>query len=639
MTTFLVGKDKNWIRKRTTWDFFDALEASKNGDTIVLDSGYNCLFDDDIIIDKNITISGNIHNKKGKLLLDSFISPILVKNGANVTLNNLAMNMTNVDGTGLTIMESSNVNINTFLFKDYDESSNSKNIIKVQNNSNVNFNKLILSSKDDSKITYNFFVENSNVLIEDSEVNVALKVRNLSNLKIKNSDLECLMYYVIDASEKSVIDIENSRIKNYKSKYTTIKLNDTKFVSKDLIVDSINAELTSIIANNTAINEYISMNNSSITSDLLSIIGKNDEKINLCAYGNSKLNIDTLAFGRITDPNIRLENTIDYNVKTLVVLEFDNNRNSLAEDTNGNFIIKGQECDIEWFNDIKSTNSIDSSSNGIINSSEEIHGKYDISPFDKLDEMVGIKSVKYKIGEFIAVAQFNKKRADQGIKNSDVTLHSLFQGNPGTGKTTVARILGELLYDKGIIDNDNFVEVTRSDLVAEYVGQTATKTRNVLEKSLGGILFIDEAYTLSSGGTNDYGIESINEILKFMEDHRNDIVIIFAGYTDEMINFLNSNSGLKSRIPNIFDFEDYTVDELIEIGLKQLSNNEYKVDEKEYSHLVRNNLSKNNDNSNGRWIRNLNDTIIKKMAIRNAIEDGNDVINISSEDLKKSLIN
>ena len=169
-----------------------------------------------------------------------------------------------------------------------------------------------------------------------------------------------------------------------------------------------------------------------------------------------------------------------------------------------------------------------------------------------MHHLVGIENVKQKVQEFIDLAQLNKKREEQGQRNADFTLHSLFLGNPGTGKTTVARIIGNVLYEKGVIRGNRCVEVSRSDLVAGFVGQTAIKTREVLESALGGVLFIDEAYTLSSGGNNDFGQEAINEILKFMEDHRRDIAIIFAGYSDEMKEFLSTNSGLVSRIPNTF---------------------------------------------------------------------------------------
>ena len=170
----------------------------------------------------------------------------------------------------------------------------------------------------------------------------------------------------------------------------------------------------------------------------------------------------------------------------------------------------------------------------------------------------------------MATLELNKRREEQGLATQNITLHSCFLGNPGTGKTTVARLLGEILYHKGITKDKKFVEISRSDLVAGYRGQTAIQTKSILESALGGVLFIDEAYTLHQDDRDSFGTEAIDTILKFMEDYRNDIVIIFAGYSKEMEIFLDSNPGLRNRVPNKFIFEDYTIDEFVEIGLLDL---------------------------------------------------------------------
>lgn len=253
--------------------------------------------------------------------------------------------------------------------------------------------------------------------------------------------------------------------------------------------------------------------------------------------------------------------------------------------------------------------------------------------FDRLQKMVGIEKVKEQVNRFISLAELNQRREEQGQMNQDFTLHSLFLGNPGTGKTTVARIIGEVLYQKGIIAEKKFIEASRSDLVAGYVGQTALKTREVLESALGGVLFIDEAYSLNSDSQNDFGLEAINEILKFMEDHRKDMVIIFAGYTKEMNEFLKQNSGLASRIPHTFDFEDYTPEEIVQIGLMGIHNAGYVVDESYYSEVVKNNYAQSKEHSNGRWVRNLNEQLIMVMSDRVAKSEDADINTILKEDL------
>ena len=260
-------------------------------------------------------------------------------------------------------------------------------------------------------------------------------------------------------------------------------------------------------------------------------------------------------------------------------------------------------------------------------------GKKDADALERLQKLIGINGVKEQVNRFISLVELNHRREEQGMENSDFTLHSLFLGNPGTGKTTVARIVGEVLYQKGIISQKKFIEVSRSDLVAGYIGQTAKKTREVLESALGGVLFIDEAYSLSQGSENDFGKEAIDEILKFMEDHRKDMVIIFAGYTKEMSEFLQMNSGLASRIPHTFDFEDYTPDEIVKIGLLGLHNAAYEVDEAAYADLVKNNYSLTSDHSNGRWVRNLNEELIMVMSERVAHAEDADINQILQEDL------
>lgn len=257
---------------------------------------------------------------------------------------------------------------------------------------------------------------------------------------------------------------------------------------------------------------------------------------------------------------------------------------------------------------------------------------------EQLQNLIGIQKVKKQVEQFISLAELNKKREEQGAAVSEFSLHSLFLGNPGTGKTTVARIVGKILYQKGIIPQNKFIEVSRSDLVAGYVGQTAIKTQEVLKSALGGVLFIDEAYTLSNSNEARFGKEAIDEILKFMEDHRRDIVIIFAGYTKEMEEFLSVNSGLPSRIPNTFDFEDYTADEIIQIGLLGLNNQGYFIDADYYTQTIEFLYNKINDCSNGRWIRNINEKIIKNLSIRVSRENVTDLSTIDKVDIERMML-
>ena len=200
---------------------------------------------------------------------------------------------------------------------------------------------------------------------------------------------------------------------------------------------------------------------------------------------------------------------------------------------------------------------------------EQVKTKEEV--FKELNDLVGLKKVKDKLNELVDLITLkNKTKEDLKLKN--INLHMIFLGNPGTGKTTVARLIANILYDLKYIRTNNLVEVTSKDLVAEYVGQTAPKTMQVVEKALGGILFIDEAYALENkDGKNSYNAEAIATLIKEMEDKRDDLVVIFAGYTKEMQDFLDSNSGITSRIGYTFEFDDYTNEEL-----KQMFENEAK---------------------------------------------------------------
>jgi len=239
------------------------------------------------------------------------------------------------------------------------------------------------------------------------------------------------------------------------------------------------------------------------------------------------------------------------------------------------------------------------------------------TPLERLHAMTGLTEVKKQVAAFVTRVRFDEIRRQRGLHVEPSSLHSMFLGNPGTGKTTVARLLGQALHQEGVIATGTFVEAQRTDLVAEHIGGTAVKTRKKLEEALGGILFIDEAYSLAIGGQNDFGHEAVNTILTFMEDHRDEIMVIFAGYTNQMQDFLSMNPGLASRVPHRFDFEDYSPEELAAMGLADLKRKAFEVeDESLYRRLIGAAYRRASDRSNGRWVRNQNERLVAIMAER-----------------------
>jgi hypothetical protein len=277
---------------------------------------------------------------------------------------------------------------------------------------------------------------------------------------------------------------------------------------------------------------------------------------------------------------------------------------------------------------------------------EEIHNKTSIDSkkiedkseeesledlLNELNELIGLAGVKEEVSSLVNILKINKLRESRGFKVPQVSKHLVFLGNPGTGKTTVARLLSKIYKKLGVLEKGQLVEVDRSGLVAGYVGQTAIKTQEKIDEAMGGVLFIDEAYTLAKG-ENDFGQESIDTLLKAMEDQREDFVVIVAGYSKPMNRFLESNPGLKSRFNKSITFEDYSPNELLDIFelFCKLNDMRLSSDARDYLTQYLNKLSneKSENFANGREMRNLFEKAFTNQA--NRLSHYN---NISDEEL------
>ncbi len=262
---------------------------------------------------------------------------------------------------------------------------------------------------------------------------------------------------------------------------------------------------------------------------------------------------------------------------------------------------------------------------------------------DELDKLIGLDGVKSRVNDLIAYQKVQLLRDQKGFHSQKRTMHLAFTGNPGTGKTTVARIVGRIYKQIGLLSKGHFVEVSRTDLIAGYQGQTALKVKKVIEQAKGGVLFIDEAYSITENDHSDsYGRECLTELTKALEDYRDDLVVIVAGYTEPMKNFFESNPGLKSRFNTFIEFPDYTADELLRILISMCNNNDYYLNKDVLASIrsfLEERASQKDENfSNARFIRNLYDDLVMNHARRvvNIKEPTKDDLSvIVSDDFKK----
>ena len=486
--------------------------------------------------------------------------------------------------------------------------------------------------------------EIDSLLIKDESKDLLHKILSYMNKYSKEEEKKYLNFHlIIQSDNRETIDKIEDIIKNFVSKYNYVDNNNSKEVSFYELNDI--DSMKEIINKNSIIIlkdiKGIDLKDNEFQKKFYHLLNDNISKHNIILLEGSKEEIDKFFE---FDNSLRdrffpfLLEGINPDIQDIYneVLNIVNEDNKFDEE----FCIKildyisntysKSEYDYPTYRDTLCRELLFKHELPLLESEKSID-----EIFEQLNELVGLDKVKKTLHELVDYMSLRKKSDE--LKLNNVNLHMVFLGNPGTGKTTVARIIVDILYNLGYIKQNKLIEVTTKDLVAEYVGQTAPKVMSVVERAMGGVLFIDEAYALASkGNQNSYNAEAIATLIKAMEDYRDNLVVIFAGYTKEMQDFLDSNSGIVSRIGYTLEFDDYTEDELVEIFEGMMKKSGFVIKDDAITRLreiIREHIDDKNF-GNARFVRNVYEKSVIKHASNVKDKKRRDILRtITKEDI------
>ena len=582
MARYLVGENAN--------NFEDTLKIISDGDMIELDEHYTVEVPQNqaYVIGRSITIEGNSRVENGTTYINNtFLGKLYITNGACVKIKNLWIK-TNGDRNAVSVDRNASLELeNCVLENDFAE--NSKVLLYANNAAKVilkdvwtfllegeyNWIKFVNSRVEiyKSQLNSGVWIEKSKAVIENTSVKYTGNCLNLrwadvelKCAKIEGGGTQCEKRYPAIYAENSQIVSQSSYIIQEEYDKSVGLEKNVNFSSSNDEISSISAWGSRIFLKDTRLNigMYLQQASYAVAKGALQFLREYAKKIDLLVASESVFLCENAEFMHIEQGMINCR-----------VLQ--NSLLKMQHMTAINGDVENFSCEVD--KDSQLIRPME-----LLEKSPEVNEKEGekLAPLEELESLIGLKKVKEEIKKMLRFVEFNKKRIAQGLQAQQQSLHSVFMGNPGTGKTMVARLMGKILFEHGALPGKEFIfiEAKESDLVSSNVGGTAEQTSALLEKARGGVLFIDEAYTLDKKGANvNFGQEAINTILKYMEDHRNEIMIIFAGYTKEMECFLKTNPGLKSRVPNVFEFEDYSEEEIVQLGEKHIQDSQYVLED------------------------------------------------------------
>lgn len=536
-----------------------------------------------------------------------------------------AMPSDTILSTGLTFGENTKITIENMTLVEADLAPEFRNILNVGKNSRIILKNVILKSNEMNTVYPNVYLhEGATATISNSEI-YATGVSGVHTSKRSTLSISGSIVEHVFLREGSYAMIQNSRIQSAGKGLVALLVNNSS------IVDATGVYLLT--------NELPPINNF-----LMRILEGAQFKASDLHFENNENYID------VDHGLMELKNTLITDDVSVVV---EHDMQSTVEGEGLDIRLKEQR-EVDLVEDVTEESPVqleEDYSNEVDNDPDFYDEGFEDEDNDtsvdeepvvetgaliELNNMIGLASVKKATKTFINTQKLNRLREKQGLVVRKSALHSLFLGNPGTGKTSVARVLGKALYQEGVIRTNKFVEVSRKDLVSEYVGKSAPMTEEKLDEARGGILFVDEAYTLASNDA--HAKEALETIMMYMENHRDDIMVIFAGYSKEMQDFMSVNPGMVSRVPNKFEFEDYNGQQIAEIGLMDLHKSGFNIDSEGYVNAIAKQYERTNDHSNGRWARNFNEKLIAIQADRLAESDTlnpNEIANIIPADIEE----